>query len=60
LVGDTDGDGVMSIYDAFLLARVLNSVHPDRKWNLKAHRNHEGDIDICEAIILAANFGKGE
>lgn len=55
---DLNGDGVIDIYDAMLLASAFGSTPNDTRWNPKADLNNDGVIDIYDAIFLFANFGK--
>jgi hypothetical protein len=57
--GDLNGDGIVDIYDAILLASAFGSSPGSPKWNPNADINGDGVVDIYDAIILAANFGKG-
>jgi hypothetical protein len=59
LVGDINGDGVVNILDAIMLANAYYSVPGDANWNPKADLNGDGSVNILDAIILANNFGKG-
>jgi PKD repeat protein len=58
LLGDINGDGVVDIYDAILLAAAFGSVPGDPNWNPNADFLHHGIVDIYDAIILSAQFGK--
>jgi hypothetical protein len=57
-LGDINGDGVVDIYDAILLAGAYNSVPNDPNWNSSADINRDNIVDIYDAIILANNYGK--
>ena len=66
LKGDINGDGVVDIYDAILLAAAFNSHGPNfdyagepasSNWNPNADLNGDGIVDIYDAIILASCFG---
>jgi len=56
--GDINGDGIVDIYDAMLLALRFGVLIVDRKWNPNADINGNAIIDIYDAIILAGHFGK--
>jgi PKD repeat protein len=58
LAGDINGDGVVDIYDAIVLASAFNSTPSSPNWNPNADINHDGSVDIYDAIILASNFNK--
>ena len=67
LAGDINGDGIVDIFDAILLARAFDSHSANYdyqgepaspNWNPNADLNHDGVVDIFDAIILSANFGK--
>ena len=63
LTGDINGDGVVDIYDAILLAAAYGShgfqpgVLASPNWNPDCDLNGDGVVDIYDAILLAANFG---
>jgi hypothetical protein len=66
LVGDLNGDGVVDIYDAILLADSFGSHGPNHdysgepaspNWNADADLNGDGIIDIYDSIILCSHFG---
>jgi len=56
--GDTNGDGIVDIYDAIILANAFASTPTQPNWNAAADLNHDNIVDIFDAIILANNFGK--
>jgi hypothetical protein len=58
LTGDVNGDGMVDIYDAILLASSYGSKLGDPNWNSNADLNNDGAVDIFDAILLAGNFGK--
>jgi hypothetical protein len=58
LIGDTDGNGVVDIYDAIVLASAYNSVPGGPRWNSKADLNQDDIVDIYDAILLASHFGE--
>jgi len=55
---DINGDGVVDIFDALLMARSFGSVRNDSNWNPDCDLNNDGVIDIFDVILLARNFGK--
>jgi PKD repeat protein len=66
LIGDINGDGVVDIFDAVLLAKAFNSHGPNHdyagepaspNWNPNADLNGDGVVDIFDAVIFAAHFG---
>jgi hypothetical protein len=57
LIGDINGDGVVNILDAILLANAFGSVPGNSNWNPKADLNGDGVVNILDAIILANNWG---
>ena len=57
LVGDINGDGVVNILDAILLADAFGSVPGNTNWNPNADLNGDGVVNILDAILLANNFG---
>jgi hypothetical protein len=58
LTGDINGDRVVDIYDAIMLANSYNLRLGDANWNPNADINNDGEVDIYDAIILAGNYGK--
>jgi hypothetical protein len=60
LLGDINGDGIVDVYDAILLAAAFNSGRGDPNWNPHADLNNDRVVDFYDAIILANNFGKGD
>jgi hypothetical protein len=56
--GDINGDGIVDIYDAILLAKAYNSKLYDPTWNANADINSDANVDIYDALILAGNFNK--
>ena len=58
LTGDVNGDGMVDIYDAILVAASYGSRLGGPNWNSNADINNDGIIDIYDAIMLAGNFGK--
>lgn len=41
------------------MASVLNTAPENPRWNPKADLNHDGIVDVCDAIIHGNNFRKG-
>jgi PKD repeat protein len=58
VTGDINGDGVVDIYDAIVLAGAYNSKPGDSNWNPNADINGDNIVDIYDAITLANNYGK--
>ncbi len=58
LPGDVNGDGIVDIYDAIILAGAYNSKPGDPNWNPNTDINNDGIVDIYDAIILAGNYNK--
>ncbi len=56
--GDINGDGIVDIYDAIILAKAYNSKLYDSIWNANADINSDANVDIYDALILASNFNK--
>jgi hypothetical protein len=57
IVGDINGDGVVNIYDAILLASAFGSTPRDSNWNPNADLNNDGVVDIYDVILFSAHFG---
>jgi hypothetical protein len=58
IVADLNGDGIVDIYDAIVLANAYSSVPTSSNWNGNADINSDNVVDIYDAIILANNYGK--
>jgi large repetitive protein len=58
--GDINGDGVVDIFDAILLANAFNAVPASPRWNPNADIKTDDLIDIFDAIILANHFNQHE
>ena len=58
IAGDLNGDKIVDIYDAIILANHFgfNRYHP--AWNPNVDLNDDGLIDLFDAILLAANYGE--
>jgi len=65
ILGDINGDGVVNIFDAILLARAYNShcanydyqgEPASPNWNPNADLNNDGVIDIYDSIILSQSM----
>ena len=56
--GDINGDGVVNILDAILLANAFGSKPGDPNWNPNADLNNDDIVNILDAIILANHFGE--
>ena len=58
LLGDINGDRIVDIYDAILLANAYNSVPGKANWNPNADINGDNIVDIYDAILLANHYGQ--
>jgi len=58
LLGDINGDGIINVLDAILLAKAFGSKPGDPNWDPRADLNKDNAVNVLDAIILAANFGK--
>jgi peptide/nickel transport system substrate-binding protein len=56
--GDINGDFIVDIFDAILLANSFNSYPSHLKWNPNADIKEDNVVDIFDAIMLANNFNK--
>ena len=57
LIGDMNGDSVVDLYDALILAKAFGSTQSAPNWNPDADINHDGAVDIFDAIILTGHIG---
>lgn len=57
-VADINRDGTVDPYDASDLSTMFSSKIGDANWNQRADLKQNGIIDILDAIILAAHYGK--
>jgi PKD repeat protein len=57
VTGDINGDGVVDIYDAIILAGAYNSKPGDSNWNPNADINGDNVVDIYDAIMLSSHYG---
>ena len=58
IAGDINGDQIVDIYDAIILAGAFNTVPGNAKWNPNADIDCTGTVDIYDAIILAGHFNQ--
>lgn len=56
LVGDINGDGVVNILDAVLLANSFLATPSSSNWNPNADLNGDGAVNILDAIMLVDHF----
>jgi hypothetical protein len=58
--GDINGDGIVDIYDAIMLAGGYNAVPGKPNWNPNADLNGDEIVDIYDAIVLAGHYNQHE
>ncbi len=58
IIGDINGDGVVNILDAVLIAQAWGATPSSSNWNTKADINHDGTVDIYDATIIELNWGE--
>jgi ketosteroid isomerase-like protein len=58
LPGDLNGDKIVNIYDAVLLADKFHLTAIDPAWDSKFDLKEDGMINIFDALVLSKNFGK--
>jgi hypothetical protein len=56
--GDINGDGIVDVFDAVLLASAAGTKPGDGNWNPNADINGDNIVDIYDAVILAAHAGE--
>jgi hypothetical protein len=57
LVGDINGDGIVSIEDIVIVALVFGTKPEDPKWNPNADIRPDHIIDIVDLVTIGVNFG---
>jgi hypothetical protein len=57
VIGDTNGDGVVDLFDAGAVIAAWNAGPSSSNWNMKADINHDGVIDIFDTIRLSLHWG---
>jgi len=55
---DINGDGMVNIFDLYLVAKVFGSKFGDENWNAAADLNNDGAINIFDITMVARKFGK--
>lgn len=58
LAGDHNQDGTVNSTDAGILSTAFGASPNAANWNSIADINGDNVVDICDAIILAGNYGK--
>ena len=58
LLGDTDGNGEVDIFDVVTVAKAFGSKLGDPDWNGNADLKPDNEIDIFDVVEVAKNFGK--
>lgn len=58
--GDLNGDFVVNIFDAVILANAFSSTPNKPTWNPNADVNSDEIVNIFDAVILANHFGKSD
>jgi hypothetical protein len=54
--GDLNGDGVVDLFDALLLAQHFGSKQGDPNWDSFCDLNGDGEVDVFDVIALARIF----
>jgi hypothetical protein len=58
VMGDINGDGVVNILDAVIIAQAWNSTPGSPNWNIKADLCHNGKINILDATRIGLHWGE--
>ncbi len=58
IVGDLNGDHIVDILDAIILANHFNTSLGQTGWDQNADLNGDGVIDILDAILLSSHFNQ--
>jgi hypothetical protein len=56
--GDVNGDGIVDVFDAVLLAGAAGTNPTSPNWNPNADINNDLIIDVFDAVILAGHAGE--
>jgi hypothetical protein len=57
-VHDINGDGIIDIYDAVLLANAYDSTPSSPNWNPNADINGDGFVNIYDALLIATLYNQ--
>jgi len=58
VMGDINGDGVVNILDAVIIAQAWGSTPSSPNWNIRADLNHDGKVDILDAVRIGLHWGE--
>jgi PKD repeat protein len=58
LIGDVNGDGIVSMLDLYILAQNFGHCQGDPSWNSNSDLNFDGIVDMIDLYLVAADFGK--
>jgi hypothetical protein len=58
IAGDIDGDGMVNVFDVYILGKAYNSVLGGLGWNFNADINDNNRVDDSDLSITCNNFGK--
>jgi hypothetical protein len=57
-MGDVNGDGVVNILDAVIIALAWDAYPTSPQWNICADINHDGHIDILDGVRIGLHWGE--
>jgi len=58
--GDCDGNGVVDYNDVLMLAKAFNTHPGSLKWNMACDLNHDNEVNIVDALMMANSFRIGK
>jgi hypothetical protein len=58
VMGDINGNQVVNILDAVIMALAWNADEESTHWNIRADINHDGHIDVLDGVRIGLNWGK--
>jgi hypothetical protein len=56
-LGDVNYDGIIDVYDLFMVGKAYGSKAGDSNWNQDCDFNYDGVIDTIDVSIVDENYG---
>jgi hypothetical protein len=57
VIGDINGNGAVNILDGVVISQAFYAYPTDLWWNIKADLNHDGVVDVYDAIRIGIYWG---